>query len=224
MEQREQEYQELLKRHKKDIAAIIKRYQEQNQRLEYENLQQEYDASPLDEVFPEADNERIAYQASYYPAPSRSHWQDDPPAKCSVQSCKAREFRPAYDGRGLPWWICTCGHRVFGYWRTEAQVKWALKRYRFMLGDCIRSSWIARAASGKRTSYASWEAIIDTKVDLERAMGILDWRERELVRMRYVQGMSVKDIAHNQHVSEQAVRKWYRQLIRKLAFRLGEQW
>lgn len=143
-----------------------------------------------------------------------------PPIVCP--HCGATEFELIYID-DYPWWKCPNGHRIFGYWRTEMSVRRALRNYREMDGDCFRSNWVA-TTRGRYGSYAAWEAVIDTKVDLDREMKALEFKEWVLVRERYLDGMTVKEIAHRHGVYERKVRRWYARIIRKIAFRLGETW
>lgn len=135
--------------------------------------------------------------------------------------CGATEFTLVYI-EDYPYWKCPKGHRIFGYWRTEIAVKNALEYYRELV--FLSSNWIVSARGGGCRSYAAFEAVIDTRVDLERELDSLDFQERVLVRERYLDGLTVNEIASRHGVDERTVRRRFARIIREIAFALGEVW
>lgn len=135
--------------------------------------------------------------------------------------CGATDFQQVWEDN-RPYWRCPKGHKTFGYWRTEIAVKNALEYYRELV--FLSSNWIVSAGGGGCRSYAAFEAVIDTRVDLERELGSLDFQERVLVRERYLDGLTVNEIACRHGVNERTVKRWFARIIREIAFALGEVW
>lgn len=134
--------------------------------------------------------------------------------------CGATDFEWIWqDNR--PYWKCPKGHKTFGYWQTEIAVRRALQHYREITH--IRSSWGTATGGGYR-SYAAWEAVIDTRIDLEREISVLDFQEQALIRERYLEGLTVSETAERHGVDERTVRRWISRITREIAFRLGETW